>query len=76
MNIRARRAVVEAFRVLNQSATESERALAKISSDTQELTTMSRETDKRLTAISTQMKAVSSELAEIKRLLLEERSHG
>jgi septal ring factor EnvC (AmiA/AmiB activator) len=73
VNIRARRAVVEAFRVLGQSATESERALAQIKSDTNELTENARETDRRLTAISTQIKAVHGDLAEIKRLLLEER---
>lgn len=73
MNIRARRAVVEAFRVLGQSATESERALAQIKSDTAELTETARETDRRVTAISTEIKAVRGDLAEIKRLLLEER---
>jgi uncharacterized protein YukE len=59
--------------VLGQSATESERALAQIKSDTNELTENARETDRRLTAISTQIKAVHGDLAEIKRLLLEER---
>jgi septal ring factor EnvC (AmiA/AmiB activator) len=73
VNIRARRAVVEAFRVLGQSATESERALAQIKSDTAELNETARETDRRVTAISTEIKAVRGDLAEIKRLLLEER---
>jgi septal ring factor EnvC (AmiA/AmiB activator) len=73
VNIRARRAVVAAFRVLGQSATESERALAQIKSDTAELNETARETDRRVTAISTEIKAVRGDLAEIKRLLLEER---
>jgi len=73
VNIRARRAVVEAFRVMNQSTTESERALGEIRADTKALTSKSEEVEKRLTSISTEIKAVRGDIADLKRLLLEER---
>jgi septal ring factor EnvC (AmiA/AmiB activator) len=72
VNIRARRVLVKAFRVLASSATESERALGDIRDDTQKLNSWSEQAEKRLTSISTEIKAVRSDIQELKDLLREQ----